>query len=144
MPDWCIPECVVFGYYRMGIYAGITVQPFCLHLKRVNAIVNDKQYEVSWHVVNQAVNSQGWAYQTEGEGSQAETLPLGQVENAEVRNTKYGNRSTEVRRKTACGCLVAYWPRMCVLRPCSQRVTLPCDVRAGSWFLESQGASLSI
>ena len=45
----------------------------------------------------------------------------GQVENAEVRKRKYGNGSTEVRRKAASRCLVPYW---LTLRPCSQRVTL--------------------
>ena len=40
-----------------------------------NAI--DKQYNVIMSVYwIQVVNSQGWAYQTEGEGSQAETHPL--------------------------------------------------------------------
>ena len=68
----------------------------------------------------------------------------------EVRKRKYGNWSTEVRRKAAHGCLVPYrcqrreWlpgvsdspvidinSRKCVLRPCSQKVTqsLRCESR---------------
>ena len=50
------------------------MQPFCLHLKRNNI---DKQYNVILPMYwIQAVNSQGWADQTEGEESQAETHPL--------------------------------------------------------------------
>ena len=54
-------------HYNAGIY----VQPFCLHLIRMI----DKQYDVILAV-------QGWAYQMEGEGSQAETLPLAHGKNS--------------------------------------------------------------
>ena len=47
----------------------------------------------------------------------------GQVENTEIWKQKYWNQSTEVRRKVAYQCIVPYqW--LCVLRPCSQRMTL--------------------
>ena len=53
-------ECVLTGYYK---------------LIRVWNVI-DKQYNVILAVYwIQAVNYQGWAYQTEGEGSQAEIHP---------------------------------------------------------------------
>ena len=44
----------------------------------------------------------------------------GQVENAEVRKRKYGNGSTEVRRKVADTAIGAWFTNV----PCRQRVTV--------------------
>ena len=44
---------------------------------------------------------------------------------------KCGNRSMEVRTKATYPCSVPYWHTLCVLRPCSQKVTLllQCESR---------------
>ena len=47
-----------------------------------------------------------------------------QVENAEMRKAKYGNGSTEVRRKAAYQRLVPYWLTAACVEALSQRVTL--------------------
>ena len=54
------------------------------------------------------------------------------VKMSKWKTLKCGNRSTEVWRKATYPCSVPYWHTLCVLRPCSQKVTLPCNVRAGS------------
>ena len=59
---------------------GIDVQSFCLRLKR-----NWQQYNVILAVYwIQVVNSQGRVYQTEGEGSQAETHSLAHGKNRDA------------------------------------------------------------
>ena len=71
------------------------------------------------------------------------TWASGKCRSAETKvwKWKYRNQSMEVRRKADYRCLVPYWlTNVCVF---SQRWLCHCNVRAGSWALGLQWASLS-
>ena len=57
----------------------------------------------------------------------------------QVEMLECGNQSMEVRRKAAYRCLVPYWMQLCVLRPCSQKMTL--SLQCESQILGSKTAA---